>query len=168
MLHNEFWMLEFISISDILLRSPKSYYLAFLHSETDGNDATYFVVHQLNVIEKAIQSLHAYIAKKTAELSESERLLRNWASLNHRQLTLISNALRHTDTSYTVEGHQTSHGIVYETARRDLLELANVGLLVKSKRGRTMIFRIPEDFCSRIKRGASGDQILGEAAQAQY
>jgi Fic family protein len=154
MLHNEFWLFEFISISNILLRSPKSYYLAFLYSETDENDATYFVVHQLNVIEKAIQSLYEYIAKKTAEFSESDHFLRNWVSLNHRQVTLISNALRHPGTSYTVEGHQTSHGIVYETARRDLMELVDAGLLVKTKRGRTMIFRTPEDFCSRIKRGA--------------
>jgi Fic family protein len=72
------------------------YYLAFLYSETDDNDATYFIVHQIEVIEKAIQSLHAYIAKKTSELSESDALLRNWApGLNHRQLALISNAQRH-------------------------------------------------------------------------
>jgi Fic family protein len=161
MLHNQCWMFEFISISDIILRSPKSYYLAFLYSETDASDATYFLVHQLEVIEKAIKSLYDYIAKKTAQLSESEALLRDWGSLNHRQLALLGNALRHPGTSYTVEAHQTSHGIVYETARRDLLNLVDAGLFVKSKRGRTMIFRTPEDFYSRIKQGAPGDRIGG-------
>jgi Fic family protein len=102
MLHNECWMFEFITISDIILRSPDSYYWAFLYSETDVNDATYFFVHQLEVIEKAIQSLYNYIAKKTAELSESEPLLRDWGIIeSSTTCTPRLNAVRHPGTSYT-------------------------------------------------------------------
>jgi Fic family protein len=55
---------ELLSISEVILRSPKQYYLAFLHSETDENDATNFVVRQVSVIRKAIQDLHACIRSK--------------------------------------------------------------------------------------------------------
>jgi hypothetical protein len=55
--------------------------------------------------------------------------------------------------TYTVEGHQRSHGTVYETARRDLLELVQAGLFPKSRRGRTMVFRTSPDFSTRLKHG---------------
>lgn len=170
MLHSGYWLFEFVSISDILLKSPTKYYLAFLYSETDENDVTYFIVHQLEVIKKAIKSLRAYIARKSEEFKESEKFLRDWTSLNHRQAALVSHALRHPDMTYTVEGHQRSQGTVYETARRDLLELVQAGLFLKSQRGRTMIFRMSPDFSTRLKHGpkvleedilASGSEVSG-------
>jgi Fic family protein len=152
MLHSGYWLIEFISISDVILKSPRCYYLAFLYTETDANDATYFVVHQLEVIQTAVEGLHAYIDRKSAEVGEAERLLRNWSgSLNHRQLALISHALRRPETTYTVEAHQRSHGTVYETARRDLLDLVKEGLLTKGKSGKTMVFRASHDLSERIK-----------------
>jgi Fic family protein len=153
MLHSGYWLFEFISISEVILKSPKRYYLAFLYTETDQNDATYFVVHQLDVIQKAIENLHAYINRKSVEVGEAERLLRDWSdTLNHRQLALINHALRHLETTYTVEAHQRSHGTVYETARRDLLNLVKQGLLTKGKSGKTMVFRASPDLSERIKR----------------
>jgi Fic family protein len=151
MLHSEYWLFEFISISEVILRSSKAYCLAFVYSETDDNDANYFVVHQLNVIKKAIEGLLAYIARKSAELSESERLLRDWSDLNHRQIAIVSHALRHPGMIYTVEGHQRSHGTAYETARQDLLDLVKRELFVKSKRGKTMVFRASPTLSSKIK-----------------
>jgi Fic family protein len=152
-LHSGYWLFEFISISEVILKSPNRYYMAFLYTETDENDSTYFVVHQLDVIQKATEGLRAYIDTKSTELGEAERLLRDWTnSLNHRQLALASHALRHPETTYTVEAHQRSHGTVYETARRDLLNLVEAGLLTKGKRGKTMVFRTSLDLSERIKR----------------
>jgi Fic family protein len=165
MLHSGYWLFEFVSISDIILQSPKAYYLAFLYSETDENDATYFIVHQLDVIKRGIKSLYSYIARKTAETNESEKLLRDWAlALNHRQLALVSHALRHPETIYTVEAHRNSHSTVYETARRDLLDLVEMGFLMKAKRGRTMVFRRSPNLSRRIKKGVPADPPLSTGA----
>jgi Fic family protein len=165
MLHSGYWLFEFVSISDIILQSPKAYYLAFLYSETDENDASYFIVHQLEVIKKGIKSLYSYIARKTAETSETEKLLKDWAlALNHRQFALIGHALRHPGTVYTVEAHRTSHSTVYETARRDLLDLVEMGLLVKSKRGRTLVFRASPDLSQRIQKGVPAHELRADTA----
>ena len=167
MLHSGYWLFEFISISDVILRSTKRYYLAFLYSETDENDATYFVVHQLEVIQKAVESLHDYIERKSAELTEAESLFRNWSdSLNHRQLALFSHALRHPETTYTVEAHQRSHGTVYETARRDLLDLVKAGLLTKGKSGKAMIFLPAADFAETIKRKVDRPRFIKQTETA--
>jgi hypothetical protein len=45
MLRHQFWLFEYISISEILLQAPAKYALAFLYAETDGNDLTYFIIH---------------------------------------------------------------------------------------------------------------------------
>ena len=66
----------------------------YLHVETDGGDVTYFVLHQLHVIERAIASLGEYLARKMDEQQQAERLLRDRHDLNHRQHVLISDALR--------------------------------------------------------------------------
>ncbi len=53
---------------------------------------------------------------------------------------------------YTVEGHRRSHGIVYETARYDLLGLAKAGLLDARKTGRAFTFIVSADIAERLQR----------------
>jgi len=152
MLRQGYWLFEFISISDILRQAPAKYARAFLYSETDDNDLTYFIVHQAQVIQRAVQALHDYIAHKTAEIHAAEGVLRDVEHFNHRQITLLSHALRHPGTLYTIEGHQRSHNTVYETARRDLTLLAEADVLVEVKRGRKKTFRAPADLQERIEK----------------
>ena len=151
MLRQDYWLFEFISISDILRKAPAKYARAFLFTETDDNDVTYFIVHQVEVIHRAIIALHEYIARKTEEIRQSERMLRAWDNLNHRQVALLSHAMRHPGAIYSVEGHQNSHMTAYETARRDLLALVGAGLLLKGKRGNAMTFWPPSDLSKRIE-----------------
>jgi len=154
MLRSGYWLFEFISISDILRKAPAQYARAFQYTETDDNDLTYFIVHQAEVLHKAICALHEYIERKSEEVLEAEQVLKAWDNLNHRQVGLLSHAMRHPGTIYTIEGHQNSNKTVYETARRDLLSLAEMGLLEKAKRGRAMIFRVPKDLQQRIQSSA--------------
>jgi Fic family protein len=133
-------MFEFISISQVILNAPAKYERAFLYTETDENDLTYFIIYHLDVIHKAVQKLHDYIQRKTHRLQALERDLRGLAQLNHRQKMLVSHGLRHPLHKYTFRSHQTSHNIVYQTARLDLLDLEKKGLLKSRKIGRTWYF----------------------------
>lgn len=45
MLQHGYWLFEFISISRILKRAPARYARAFLETESDDNDLTYFIIH---------------------------------------------------------------------------------------------------------------------------
>lgn len=140
MLKNRYWLAEYISISEVIYRAPAQYYRAFLYTETDDNDLTYFILHHLGVVEKAFEELLAYVSRKSEQLREVERRLRLTAALNHRQRALLSHAIRHPDARYTFESHQRSHDVVYETARSDLLDLQAKGLLIGAKIGRTWHF----------------------------
>lgn len=155
-----FWLSEFISISRILKKAPARYSEAFLYVETDDNDATYFLLSQLSVIQRAIRALHEYLAAKTKEIRETEEVLRHSAfvsaAFNYRQLALLNHALKHPGFSYTFESHRRSHGVTYQTARTDLLALEEAGLVERLVRGRTFVFVAPDDLKRRID-GLEGD-----------
>lgn len=140
MLHHNYWLCEFISISHVILKAPVKYGRTFLHTETDDNDLTYFILYHLDVIHRAVQDLHRYIDRKTRQLQAVEIELRGVADLNHRQRALIGHALRHPNHRYTIESHRASHDVVHQTARTDLRNLVDRGLLTAAKRGKTWHF----------------------------
>ena len=59
MLRQGYWLFEYISISNIILKAPVQYGRAFLYTETDQNDLTYFLIYHAGVIRKAIDELYA-------------------------------------------------------------------------------------------------------------
>lgn len=145
MLKSGYWMTEFLSISSILRKSPGNYLRAYLYTESDERDLSYFIAQQLDVIEQAIKGLHAYIARKTEENRKVDKLLRSadilGQNLNHRQRALLANAIHDPGRSYTVANHQTAHRVTYPTALNDLKHLEQVGLLTKRKIGKALHFR---------------------------
>ena len=144
MMKQNYWTVEFISISRILKKGFAQYGRAYLYTETDGNDVTYFVVHQLGVICRAIKELHAYLRAKSDEMQKTERLLSKSPQvrklLNYRQIALLSRALKSPESYYSVKSHGGAHGVTYETARTDLLKLEKLELLTKSKVGNEFVF----------------------------
>ena len=140
MLHSGYWLFEFISISSILRQASGQYDWAFLYTETDANDATYFLVHQLQVIHEAIASLEKYLERKSGEIRRAEKVLKGFSGINHRQLALLSHALRKPEADFTINSHKNSHRVAYATARSDLLDLVKLGLLNKRTIGNAMHF----------------------------
>jgi Fic family protein len=140
MLNQGYWLFEFVSISQLKRKAPAMYARAFLYTETDDNDLTYFILYHLEVLRKAIDQLHQYIGKKTKQIQQAEQHMQGILSLNHRQRALITHALRHATQKYTIRAHQVSHNIVYQTARTDLLNLEERGLMTSGKSGRTIYY----------------------------
>jgi len=151
MLRSGYWLAEYISISSILRKAPAKYARSYLYTETDSNDVTYFVVYQLEVIRRAIKSLRRYLTRKSDEIGQLERAMRGVPGLNHRQLAILSNALRDPDTYFTFAGQKRLHRVVYQSARTDLLGLENLGLLKKVQVGRTFEFWPVDGLEARIR-----------------
>jgi Fic family protein len=155
MLKHGYWLHEYISISRIILKAPVRYGMAFLYSETDENDLTYFLLYHADVVSKALEELKRLIDEKAQAISSANAELGNETGLNHRQRDLIAHALKHPNDVYSVRYHQHANNVVYETARRDLLGLASRGLLKKRKVGKTWSFTVPADLRQRLRRRAS-------------
>ena len=151
MLRSGYWLAQYFSISTILREAPAQYIRSYLQAETDSNDATYFVIHQLTVIDKAIDSLNDYITKKTSEVTEVERLVLTAPGLNHRQVAVIKAAHRDPYRIFTIRELQQQERVTYQTARTDLLELEKLGLLTKVRRGKTFVFRSSGDVPASLR-----------------
>lgn len=146
-----YWLVEYLPISRILRAAPAKYARAFVETETDAGDTTYFLLHQLRVLEAAIEDLHDYLRRKTEEIQEVENLIKDADGLNHRQLAILSDALRHPGRAYTLGGHAGDHRVTHETARSDLSILRNRELLERRKVGREYVFEAPADLVQRLK-----------------
>lgn len=158
MLRNGYWLTEYLSISRILTQAPGQYGKAFLYTETDQLDATYFINFQLAVVVRAIRDLDTYLDRKWEEMRESRDLLRR-AGLNHRQADLVRHALRHPDADYTFRQHALTHGVVYQSARTDLLGLEERGFLQRHVEGQTLHFWPAPDLSDRLAMAGDGERL---------
>jgi Fic family protein len=150
-----YWLVEYLSVSRILADAPAQYGKAFLFTETDERDTTYFIRYQLHVIERAIGELHAYLNRKVQEIRDVERLMKAGSRrLNHRQLALLSHAVRNPSSEYTFGSHSSSHTVTHETARNDLVPLVDMGLLDRRRSGRQYLFTPHPELAQRLKKVA--------------
>lgn len=155
MLRQGYWTMEYVSISRILKNAPAQYTRSYLYTETDENDVTYFIVHQLEVILRAIRELFEYLQRKSDEMQSLDKLVRRSAllreALNHRQLAILNRAVKSSDALFTIESHRGAHNVTYDTARTDLLKMSDLGLLKKFKAGRAFMFKPAQNLKKVLK-----------------
>jgi len=149
-----YWLAEYLPISRFIRKAPARYARAFTEAETDGGDTTYFLIHQLDLIERAIGDLHTYLQRKIAEVRDVERLLHDTDDLNGRQLALLTDAVRHPDAIYSFDGHAANHRVTHETARSDIRGLVARGLLARRRKGRKYLFEPAANLVERLKESA--------------
>lgn len=145
-----YWLVEYLSISRILRDAPSQYTRAFLLTETDERDTTYFLLYQLDVIRRAIDEFDRYLRRKIAEVRGIERRLKEAGELNHRQLALLSESVRNPDRTFSFGSHAATHGVTHETARSDLVALLEKGFLDRHKSGRMYVFAPAPDLAARL------------------
>lgn len=155
MAHQGYWLCEYVSVSRILKKARAQYARSYLYTESDENDATYFLLYQLRVLLRAIDELYNFLARKAAEMQAAEEMVRRATRIrgefNHRQLAVIRHAAKNPDARYTLASHRRSHGISYETARTDLLKLVSERLLEQVKIGRAFVFVPSRDLHTRLE-----------------
>lgn len=155
MMREGYWMMEFLSISRTILKAPRQYLRSFLYSEIDNQDLTYFIGYNLKAIMLAIEELKIYLSRKQKEFQKGTKVLRGCEQLNVRQQTLIYHALSHPGFVYSIASHRNVHGIVYQTARTDFLDLVKLGLFEKIKKGRSFYFRAYDDLTEKLRKLSS-------------
>lgn len=150
MLKSGYWLFEYLTISRAVYQSPIQYYRSFLFTEYDNNDLTYSLHYMLKVTHNSIEQLKQVLRKKQQESKNVAQTLRDFPGINHRQRELLSNAARHRDKIYTIAAHRESHGISYQTARTDLLDLAERKLLEQKMSGNRMVFLPSENLLQQL------------------
>jgi len=140
MLSKGYWLFEYMSISRIILRSKTRYGLSYLHTETDENDLTYFIIYNLNAIEEALYDMESYINKKQKEYSEALNLIKSIKDINLRQAEILKEFMRNPEKNFVIKEIMTTYNVAYDSARNDLLHLTELGYLEKIKIKNKFIF----------------------------
>lgn len=151
MLRHRYWLVEYLTISSIILKQPKQYPLAFLNTEQDDNDLTYFLLYHIEVIERSIQAFQEYLAAKIEEKRRLSRVLLP-ALFNDRQQAILRDAQKDPETQFTYESHANAHQVTLATARSDLLALEKKGLLLGNRVGRRFQFVAVANLEERLRK----------------
>ncbi|HEY4649776.1 MAG TPA: Fic family protein [Pontibacter sp.] len=128
LLSKGYWLTEYLSISRLIIRSKAQYARAYVYSEIDDNDLTYFINYKLKTMTLAYESLKEYINRKISEkkqLTEFQKI----EGINERQALIIKWAYEEPDLLLTIKEVETRFNISNETARSDLRGLAEHGYL---------------------------------------
>lgn len=126
-----YWLFEYMPVSRILLRSRSKYSRSYLYTETDDNDLTYFIKYNLSAIEEALSDMKEYISRKQKEQAEAIKLIQESKDLNLRQADILKKFMKNPEKKFTIKEIMNTYGVVYQTARNDLLHLVELGHLNK-------------------------------------
>ena len=140
-----YWLFEYMPISRIIQRSKKKYSLAYLNTEYDEMDLTYFILYNLSCIDEARKDLLKYLEDKQTEQNATKAIIKKIKDINQREGDILRSMMEHDDEYFTIREIMQNYNTVYETARTDLLHLADLGYLTKEKRGREFIFTFNEN-----------------------
>jgi len=128
MIKQGYWLVEYMSISRIIFKTKKQYENAFLHTEYDNNDLTYFVLYNLRKMKVAFEELKLYLKRKASE-NNSVLLLAGIKGINQRQAQIIKIVQEKPNTFFSVKEIETRFSVSNFTARADLEGLVKLGYL---------------------------------------
>lgn len=154
-----YWLIEYMSVSRIILGSKAQYARAYQYTEKDENDLTYFVLYNLRCIQRSLEELKKYIGRKNREKKSMLTLLRN-TDYNDRQIVLIEEILNEKKAVFTVTEVQHKFGVANQTARTDLEHLVSQGILEARNSGRKVQFLLAVDAEKKIMGKGTGRSAL--------
>ena len=151
LLKNGYWMTEYLSISRVIYKSKAQYEKAFLYTESDGFDLSYFINYNLVALKKAYEDLKVYLQKKIKE-QQDFYTFRGFSNINERQAQLIRILKEKPTSFFTAKELTTRFNVTPKTARADLQHLVELKLMVESPVNRRTIGYIKSDiFDERLK-----------------
>lgn len=152
LLKKEYWLVQYLSISRAIVQSRKKYDNAFMYSETDDNDLTYFVLYITEAFKISITKFVEYFDKKIKEVEEFKKVANVLENYNPRQIALLNFFLERPQEIIDVKIHQAKHGISRQTAHMDLINLVKKGILVQTikKGSRRYIFMPNMQFIRKL------------------
>ncbi|AZI13429.1 Fic family protein [Avibacterium paragallinarum] len=156
MLKSGYWLFEYVSISRLLKVAPAKYARAFIYTETDDLDMTYFIYHQAETIKRAILELESYINNKQRNFKAFSGAIvafttKKQVKFNRRQIQILQKAVKESGAIFTAKEVSNELGISENTARSDLNALLNFELLGVIKSGRAIFYIAPNDLIERLK-----------------
>lgn len=134
---------RYISISKLLKAAAVKYGMAYLYSETDEMDLTYFVQFQCDIVMRAVKTCHEQIETLHRERQRLARFVEENLPLGKGELDIMAIALNAPGSLLSAASVKTRLGISDNTARTRLKNLSDRGLLRPLKEGKGYVYQAP-------------------------
>jgi len=140
LLINQYEFFKYFSISALIAKQREKYYKAIKDVEDYDNDLTYFLLYFADVVSKSIDEIINRIVRKYQSDIISKKLDVKGIYLNKRQKKLVKLLIDHDHKNITTRRYEKIFKVSYGTARSDLNEMAENGLLHKRKIGKGFVY----------------------------
>ncbi len=128
MLKKGYWLTEYLSISRIIKDTKNQYEKAYLYSENDENDLSYFITYHVKTMEKAFDALKEYINRKQKEVFQAAKFMKI-PLVNERMAQILKILNDDSDRILNIKEIENRFNISNYTARTDLKTLVDLGFL---------------------------------------
>jgi Fic family protein len=128
MLKKGYWLIEYLSISRIIKDTKHQYEKAYLYSEIDDNDLSYFITYHVKTMEKAFEALIEYIKRKQKEVFQAAQFMKI-PLVNERMAQILKTINDDPDRILSIKEIENRFNVSNFTARIDLKTLVELNLL---------------------------------------
>ncbi len=149
LLRKDYWAFAYLPISVVIKKGPTQYGNAYIFSEQDDNDLTYFIDYNLNKIKEAVEDFKNYAHRKSNEKNHEkqiiEKILKKYKTLNSRQAQVLLQLHKNPTKFINVSSHIIQNGISKASAINDLRELFELDFVKTERRGKNIFYHLKHD-----------------------
>lgn len=140
LLKKGYWAFAYLPISRTIKRAHAQYIKAYVYSEQDSQDITYFIDYNIRKIELARREFEEYLNYQSKKNSQMRMISKNKYELNDRQIKLLQYLCDNPDGRTTNKTHMRINDISRMTAYNDLKYLKKHLLIFPKKAGNKVIY----------------------------
>ena len=135
-----YWGFAYLPLSKVIKNSPVQYGMAYIYTEQDDNDLTYFLDYNARKIKQSMREFREYEKRTMQDNSKMTKQARTKYHLNERQIQLLQFFQKNKDEGMSVPAHMNVNEISRATAITDLKTLEQKGFVFKKKIGRKVYY----------------------------
>ena len=140
LLKKDYWAFAYLPISKVIKESPIQYGNAYIYSEQDDLDLTYFIDYNIRKIKLSIKEFEKYFEKKSKENLKMNKLSKTKYSLNERQIQLLQYLYGDKNEKTSLSVHMNIYQVAKKTAIKDLKDMEELKFLTSEKQGRNIYY----------------------------
>lgn len=151
LLRNNYWAVAYLPISTVIRKAPIQYAMAYIYSEQDDYDLTYFFDYHMRKIQQAVSEFEVYVATQLQQKQLVEKVVTNSSTFSDRQKQLLHIFLTDEKAYATASTHAAVNNITRQTAAKELKQLEDQKLLVAKREGKYVRYYAGEKLLRNIK-----------------
>ena len=139
-LRHDYWLFEYLALSRTIKETKGQYKKAYVYTESDEDDLTYFILYNLTAIEKTIREIQAYLEEQQKEQIQTLHRIHAAGDLSFRQIDILRQIAKLPENPVRIKEIEEMYHVAYATARGDLLRLEELGYLERRSAGKEYYF----------------------------